>query len=161
MKSEQQVCSLELAQKLKELGINQESVWWWVFTDEERWELVCKSIGYNFTNSSKSYIKVPTYNDEGYGYREVKKMCSTFTVAELGEMLPNYVSISLCGGGRNAERAGYLVCSNANARENWIKSLASRCDYEINFKEIRDKKMADAMAKMLIHLLENKLIDND
>ena len=33
MKLEQQVCSLELAQKLKELGVKQESLFYWTYSN--------------------------------------------------------------------------------------------------------------------------------
>ena len=62
----QQVCSLELAQKLKELGVKQESLWYWLKISEL---------------------------DEQYVIRFSNKICehwehySAFTVAELGEML--------------------------------------------------------------------------
>lgn len=58
MKLEQQVCSLEYARKLKELGVKQASVWWWF--------------------KGELYKDTPDY----------KCSISAFTVAELGEMLP-------------------------------------------------------------------------
>jgi hypothetical protein len=68
MKLENQVVSLEYAKKLKELGVRQESLFWWVeYTDghgeKEHWAIENNHVGY------KQYI-------------------SAFTVAELGEMLP-------------------------------------------------------------------------
>ncbi len=66
MKIENQVCSLELAQKLKELGVKQESVWWWVrINDNDKWIL----------------LHGPISNKDGSSF-------SAFTVAELGRMLP-------------------------------------------------------------------------
>jgi hypothetical protein len=64
MKLEQQVASLDLAKRLKELGVKQESHFYWrKLTEDDGWE-VWDSTGL-------------------YG-----KTCSAFTVAELGEMLP-------------------------------------------------------------------------
>jgi len=64
MRLEDQVCSLELAKRLKELGVNQESLYEWV----ERW-------------GDKTCGIFPSDNDI------VNTKWSAFTVAELGEML--------------------------------------------------------------------------
>ena len=118
MTLEQQVCSLELSKRLKELGVKQESIFFWraVGTKHDSWE-----IGY-FSP----------------GWLELEPV-SAFTVAELGEMLP----------------PGYA--SSHGKDMNWL------CFCE--FKRSSDKgymKMAgteaDARAKMLIYLLEEKLI---
>ena len=67
MKLEQQVCSLELAKKLKELGVKQESLWWWK----------------PFLNAKSEEVKwIISNNTSSFG-----KPISAFTVAELGEML--------------------------------------------------------------------------
>ena len=63
MKLEQQVCSLELAKRLKELGVKQESLF-----------------GYTDYGSLVSYI-LTDYVPEPRYY-------AAFTVAELGEMMP-------------------------------------------------------------------------
>ncbi len=68
MKLENQVCSLELAKKLKELGVNQESLFYW----------------------ERQYLPQVTTDWRimlGHQYNEY---ISAFTVAELGEMLPYY-----------------------------------------------------------------------
>lgn len=64
MKLEKQVCSLELAKRLMELGVRQDSLWWWVKLNSE---------GYWRIQSGSNYIGQP--------------MISAFTVAELGGML--------------------------------------------------------------------------
>jgi len=65
MKLEQQVVSLELAQKLKELGVKQESFLYWT----ERW----------MPHQKEPYVLDMNIHGKQY---------SAFTVAELGEMLP-------------------------------------------------------------------------
>ena len=76
MKLEQQVCSLELAKRLQELGIKQDSLFWWL--DGERPEL---RYLYNFTGQEK-------------------KKYSAYNVAELGEILPdNYFTRKHFGSG--------------------------------------------------------------
>src|SRR5207253_7805322 len=62
MNNEEQVTSLELSKKLKELGVKQESLWYWwksghIFVEEER-----------------------------YAGKQWEKLASALTVAELGGM---------------------------------------------------------------------------
>jgi len=68
MKLENQVCSLELAKKLKELGVKQESLFYW------------------FVYKNK-YNELSTGLKKGGGHG--KSRFSAFTVAELGEMIIN------------------------------------------------------------------------
>lgn len=73
MNIEQQVCSLELAKKLKELGVKQDSIIYW----------------YNY--SWNGWI-VNTRGQLPYNLDTEQDDCvSAFTVAELGEMLPPYI----------------------------------------------------------------------
>lgn len=69
MKIEDQVCSLELAKKLRELGVTQNSLWYWVKYGDE----------YIVISDEKLIIHggTPANNN----------VFSAFTVAELGEML--------------------------------------------------------------------------
>ncbi len=71
MKLEQQVCSLELARKLKKLGVKQDSLFWWVEIMEN----------YKWTGEYELEYEIPDYQ------RKTRSI-SAFTVAELGEMLP-------------------------------------------------------------------------
>lgn len=75
MKLEDQVCSLELAKRLKELGVKQESAFYWfnVHWEEGREPRWC-------------LIKSEEINSERW--RTPKNGFCAFTVAELGEMLP-------------------------------------------------------------------------
>jgi hypothetical protein len=76
MKLEDQVVSLELAKKLKEPGVKQESAFWWNLRfNSGEWHLDSYQI---FTKSNAS---------------PCDDSISAFTVAELGEILPKgYVS---------------------------------------------------------------------
>ena len=71
---EQQVCSLDLAKRLKELGVKQESQFWW--DKDDTGEYTQLIIAFNF-NSRNANLKVFRTDDA----------ISAFTVAELGEML--------------------------------------------------------------------------
>jgi len=191
MKLENQVCSLELAQKLKNLGVKQDSLFSWrclwrTFKDGDRqidWDV-------NFRNLKPTE---PFYYDD--------EIISAFTVAELGEMLREYqeklIDIFI-EKGANLEHIrwakwqnylhSFLEWSNEiNAwalpnekKEHWQRqiqtpySMLSESEKESDRKEVRQyipllnsvglvfekttDTEADARAKTLIYLLENKLI---
>lgn len=117
MKLEDQVCSLELAKRLKELGVKQESYAYW----EQN------SIG-NYTLFADDEIHMQDW-------------CSAFTVAELGELLPNFVG------------ASQLECIKQN-NNIWTCLYFERKGYVWS-----NEKEVDARARMLIHLLENKILE--
>ena len=138
MKIESQEVSLELAQEMKELGVLQDSVFaWYQYVN-----------GKNQYVSGKPYIalkalqncqdSIAVYHD---GYAECpKEICDAPTVAELGEMLPIFISTSKIIG---------------------IPSLGWRCVLEIPLSKVHyeeAKTEADARAKMLIYLIKEGLI---
>jgi hypothetical protein len=89
MTLEQQVCSLELAQKLKELGVKQESLFHWSRAD----------------NHGGLEVRYRQYVSEKDG--EAVEHCSAFTVAELGEMLkPNAEHFKIFS---SADKPGYFA----------------------------------------------------
>lgn len=115
MKLEQQVCSLELAKRLKELKVKQDSFFYWIKQnkDSNQYCLV------NENNFDKSYL------------------ISAFTVAELGEMLP----------------WGNLGFRDKHGT--WVQTDTTEPVRSVQ----RDEIEANVRAKMLIYLLENKLIE--
>lgn len=87
MKLEEQVCSLELSKRLKELGVSQESYFTWV-------------TGENVLDKKAYAHLVSGVQDYPLGWLDTY---SAFTVAELGEMLPYAVETSKrTEDGRNA-----------------------------------------------------------
>jgi hypothetical protein len=75
MNLKDQVVSLEPAKELKELGVPQDTVWFWTWAewnDEVEWVLELKKV--------RDHLK--------------KENFSAYTVAELGEMLPIFTSTS-------------------------------------------------------------------
>ena len=78
MELEKQVCSLELAKRLKELGVKQDSAFYW--SEEYYSHFRPERIG-RIILEREAQEKVP-----GGDWR----CFSAFTVAELGEMLPPY-----------------------------------------------------------------------
>lgn len=131
MNLEQQVCSLDLAKRLKELGVKQEGYFVWEGADE---------FGYVVKRRADSGSNV-----------------SAFTVAELGEMLPKHLLLADDGG---ANRYISITHGKAPFNDNrtwyvYYDQINEPCDYKIGQEAITE---ADARAKMLIYLLENKLI---
>jgi hypothetical protein len=117
MKLEQQVVSLDLAKRLKELGCKQDSYAFWnARPNDPPVVLAGYELGaFNSLNTPKR-----------------SRIASAFTVAELGELLPDG-TISFYDFGK------------------WT------CQYQPSHKEFADTE-ADARAKMLIYLLEQKLV---
>jgi hypothetical protein len=124
MKLEQQVCSLELAQKLKKLGVKQESLYYW----------------------SDHTIPATLWNEGAINKMadDFSLLDSAFTVAELGLLLP-YGSKSFVGS-TSGEKCNWTTEWHG-ANKDWAEGNMKFADTE-----------ADARAKMLCYLLENKLI---
>ena len=123
MKLEDQVTSLELSKILKELGIKQESLFCYQPVQNENDSVWTRNFNLNeFCNPSKD------------------ERIAAFTVAELGEMLPdNCYTQKDCG----------------NLPIEWYCHRMIDKDQEDIWNAETE---ADARAKMLIYLLENKLI---
>jgi hypothetical protein len=129
MTLEQQVCSLQLAKRLKEFGIAQESLFWW-------------NIGTHYTTDfcDLIYGKITEVAGKLESY-------SAFTVAELGEMLKPFQFIEI---------------DTLHGKEMWVqychfRECVYRCGDSLKVEVIGDTE-ADARAKCLVNLLENKLI---
>lgn len=131
MEVEKQVCSLELAKKLKELGVRQESYFWWTHCWYKRLD---------------KYEKEWIIDHECYGPEKGKVKISAFTVAELGEMLPSHLYIDKVGEPRTLFTVKHM------GGDSW------HCGFLINrewFEGCQTAKTeADARAKMLIYLLK-------
>jgi hypothetical protein len=136
MRLERQVCSLELAKRLKELGVKQESLFFY-------WRNVDGS-----GSPTNPYEKQEGYLLVGnpYNIHPFDEKYSAFTVAELGEMLPEY-------------KEGYK-CVRTYWDKNKVGAEIGLRDTEAEFhsKTHFADTEADARAKMLIYLLENKFI---
>jgi hypothetical protein len=127
MKLEQQVTSLEISKKLKELGVKQESHFMWKY--DEDYYLVASNSRYGTGNGI---------------------VASAFTVAELGEIF--------CTG----DELGYKFKTYRAVDGVWWLTISYTenrlIDESQMFQAITE---ADARGKMLIYLLENKLINLD
>jgi len=122
MKLEQQVCSLELAKRLRELEVKQESLFWW-------------------HDGCSALVKPHVKRQNDYCVGTQNGSVSAFTVAELGEMLPiEYISQRRPYGSIGANEYRWLT---GKYDDDYVISASTE---------------ADARAKMLIYLLEKKLI---
>jgi hypothetical protein len=133
MQLEDQVCSLELAKRLKKSGVKQESQFIWGDRGDEV---------FLFFRSASAYV------NQGLGYfrtfpHDIDYAYAAFTVAELGEMLP--ITLKAI--------AAYQLPSRISATEwHWFKKVEHGIQDQIDHTE------ADARTNLLIYLLENKLI---
>lgn len=134
MKLEELCCSLDFAHKLKALGVKQESLFCWCHCNDDSYEL----------------------EYDIYDYKLQSEYISAFTASELGELLP--------------------FCLKIDEKEYFLRSMFGFTHHEKNTTisynfTVGDTSIevigfdfcasteANARAKMLIHLIENKLID--
>lgn len=130
MKLEQQVVSLELAKKLKELGVKQYSLFYWCGNPGIEYKLLSNDGGHRPETGGNDMF------------------CSAFTSSELGEMLPNTVNIyrrELTADVQNFENRGKWF---------WIVDICTSTARH----SVSEDTEADARASMLIYLLQNNLI---
>ena len=126
-------CDLEYAKKIKELGVKQEGVWWW-------WV------------NKLSHLGRPMLHNFGSGEFKHWDRFVAFTVAELGEMLPYY----LVGKGELTIKKNYLRDKRTGWNVRYEKTI--NCKGE-PLPTICGDIMANAMALMLIWLIENKMME--
>lgn len=148
MNLEQQVCLLELAKQLKELGVKQRSIFYhitFINTSSARYD----------KNNEQVWNDI-IGEDEWDDYKErsyLKKLrrYSAFTVAELGEMLPTQFYWE--------DSAEYVYLRIEKYPDYYKLSYFDHDDKWFDWYSIEDVSEANARAKMLIHLLENKLME--
>lgn len=150
---EDQVCAIEHAKRFDEIGITQKSLWYWCESKD-------KDIKPEILQGTLNYYDYNTTE------KQISKIYSAFTVAELGKMLPEIITkIHHLSNNKvkiipydlifikhdNTLDYSHITCSN----NGFLKINDSLFPPEIIF---RDTTEANARAKMLIYLLENKLI---
>lgn len=156
MKLQDQVISFEQAKRLKELGVRAETFWEWLECAEfdEDGSKVIKWHPVLFYNHELDMFSAPgdyshLMNDDG-DFHETKGNAPAFTVAELGEMLPEYLSID----SYRMHVHSYKQEQN-NSPALWTITMGKSSDKEV--PDFDSHKEAEARAAMLIYLLENKL----
>jgi hypothetical protein len=142
MELEKQVCNLELAKKLKELGIKQESLFYWN-----------EGININDEQEEVNHICLLNHNQTFSHW----KFYSAFTIAELGEFLPKQIKSSNQTGflfyDFEAEELSY-ICLGHNEYGNYRYPLVLNSQQLI----FDGKEEVNSRAKALIYLIENDLI---
>ena len=150
MNLEQQCVSLELAMRLKELGVKQKSLFYWVKVESE-----------NVYMYGIKYI-VDMFDEKD----EFKEIYSAFTASELMEMLPACIDTKkdhplndfwLQIYKRTCKDIRYIaryVCSSIPGEE-----IDNPFFQVISPAKAHDESLCDCLAKMLIHLIENKYIE--
>lgn len=165
MKLEQQVVGLDLAKRLKELGVKQESLFAWFQEKKEH-----TYSGYSFQSEVPWELLWSSTEQASGNETKFEAVVSAFTVAELGEMLPGVIENENAAyanrrhpnkGMRNAYYVLAFGKSDPSAKEKY-------CDIEYVDRSVHDDVLyldsltadteADARAKMLVYLIENKLI---
>ena len=143
MKLENQVCSLELSKRLKELGVKQESLFYYQnqpFNDGTNDIVISikEIISANNGNSIMNTYSMDEFDEPIY---------SAFTVSELSEMLP----FPFC-------KDDFLFISKGpdfyNAYYNHTIHGLSYYGYIC-----KSEKFSDCLANLLISVLENKLME--
>lgn len=132
MKLEQQVTSLELSKKLKELGVKQDSLFYWWLDPTVEGDI------------PEIVDHKPIKDIEG-GMLSLYDVYSAFTVAELGEMLPVRI-------GENTHLECWFTALDEGMKYYHV-------GYRNNNDATQNEKTeADARAKMLIWLIERDYI---
>lgn len=140
IKVDQQVCSLDISKKLKDLQVPQEGLFFY----------------YEAQLQSGAVLVAPQYCDFAAG--NVCRICWAPTATELGEWVP--VAIKTENG------AGCLECRKTfgnilrSSRTVWTVGYYGMDDDEHAFVEYEftHKKLVDAMGSCLIYMLTNKII---
>jgi len=144
MKDEMQVCSFELAKKLKELGVKQEGWFWYI-----------KHIGENYHHYVTLGMPHFTFTDHNNLMHETPiweiptwEIFPAYTVAELLDLMPlvNGCPVQLIKGATIDK--GIMYCARYD-------------NLQLNYSSIEtlpDKNPANALAKMLIMLMEEEHI---
>jgi hypothetical protein len=127
---EKQVCSLDLAKRLKELEVKQESLLYW---------------GNYLANGSCRVLPRQGGSldwSDGWDLKDWQEIAAAFTVAELGEMLPKEVRFPYKGGRlRKLPQSIHIFHGNG-----WIVNYTGGKSYE-HYSQNADIE-ADARAKI-------------
>jgi hypothetical protein len=144
---ESKVCSLELAKELRELGIEQTSIFVWEYYNDQ-----CHGIKYF------PYAVLPNeYNKF--------KLYSAFTSDELMELLPACVDTKINEPfnnfwlnlqKRNAKNIQYIINYHCDTMQ--FDTGSPFFGLTLLKHNIFDESLANCLAKMLIHLIKNGLI---
>jgi len=127
MKLKDQVTSLRLSKRLKALGVKQESLFAWVESVEgqEDYRVQCVDCSFEHGNNN---------------------VYSAFSVAESGEMLPEYINFN-----KRLQRYRFSEQGKNDMHGLFYKDLPET--------EVEAKTEANVRAKMIVYLIENSLME--
>lgn len=161
MKIEYQVTSIELSKKIRELGVKKESLFYWA-----NYKIVSNN-EIEFLSSDKNHIVLTTDVYNYFPDEYINEIYSAFTASELLEILPFYISyknlpivslyIEKTKIGSTNNFVGYYVAyksTNFVLGENYLY----HCDLK-SIANFFEKNLVDACAKMLIYVIENKILE--
>ena len=144
MKLKNQVCSLEISKKPCELGVKQESLFYWKpgkgkhFCHQKKNKNHVHDYKWTICDAVKLEHNLPYYKI----LKDTDLIYSAFTVAELGEMLM-------------IEKENDIIYYETSMQD--MEIVLRTYDFDEELCEIAVTE-TDARAKMLIYLIENKLI---
>lgn len=153
MNIKKQVCSLPLAKRLKELGVEQKSTWYWntIYLGEPQISLYNKHTeGDDFFKCGVNAMDFPDISD----FRE--PYYSAFSGTELGILLPDFFIFP------NTD-SNVKVCRVEEPMDNNIKNISYMQQGVDNKKihlvcSVSNLSEVEARAIMLVYLLEHKLV---
>lgn len=148
-------CSLELAKRLDGLGLPQESLFYWR-TVGEKYAKTLKEFPFSGALMGDGSPIIQYAEDEEHAPMvQYEHKFSAYTAGELGELLPEIIKGSELDYSLNIwkEYAGWGVGYH------WVED--TRGVVIVGDREVRftDESLVDAMAKMLIYLIENGLYE--
>jgi len=140
MKLKDQVVSLELSKKIKELGFKHESSFYWADNEDGQWVLC-----FNFDGENDPIVTV----DRELDGDEDGDFYHAYTVAELGEMLPNFIE-------KKESTHLFRNLKIYKQKHEILKEMFWFVRYGCIYRNAKTE--VNARAKMLIYLKENNLI---
>lgn len=136
MDVEEQVCDVELSKKLKEYGLTQDTIFAWAKDeDEESYSLVSRG---DFDDEME---------DDEY---------PAYTVAELEKLLPIDFNVKFQNGNKRSRDHRRRIGRYGPVRGGSYYAGYGGGNVRTNF-EFRDDKMANAMARLLIEIVERTM----
>lgn len=134
-----QVCDLKYAKEFRKLGVPQDSYWYWLKNCNDIWMIVS------------------TYDLSQWDGSLIKEQYSTPTVAELGEMLPEYITHGIYGCSRFIQTKN--IKQTVIRYIEFLKGDEEDCSEWETIIKITDNTEANARAKMLIWLIKNGYVN--
>jgi len=128
---ENNVVSLKLAKKLKEAGVEQESMLFWVrWEDKDKWSVKCPD----------------EYMRKEWESSPLVECYSAYTVTELMEELPSLVK---------QEGEHFALCVYKESNNYIVQYEGWRCDEIETLCKFENRKLVDACAQALIWVKKN------